>query len=76
MSKTFKRFFAGLLAFVLVFAMTAAIAPAKEVKADFGRAGKFEMYLLDAEHDGELVGTVTDTVFTMPNHSCILLKEI
>ncbi|MBP3578716.1 MAG: hypothetical protein J6K15_11440 [Lachnospiraceae bacterium] len=34
MSKTFKRFFAGLLAFVLAFAMTAAAAPAKEVKAD------------------------------------------
>ena len=34
MSKTVKKFFAGLLAFVMVFAMTAAAAPAKEVKAD------------------------------------------
>ena len=33
MNKTFKKFFAGLLAFVLVFAMTAVAAPAKEVKA-------------------------------------------
>ena len=31
MSKTMKKFFAGLLAFVLVFAMTATAAPAKEV---------------------------------------------
>ena len=42
MSKTFKRFFAGLLAFVMVFAMTAAAAPAKEVKAD---EEKYEMFL-------------------------------
>ncbi len=34
MSKKLKRFFAGLLAFVMVLAMTAAAAPAKEVKAD------------------------------------------
>lgn len=34
MSKKFKRFFAGLLAFVMVFAMTAVAAPAKEAKAD------------------------------------------
>ena len=36
MSKTFKKFFAGLLAFVLVFAMTAVAAPAKEAKAADG----------------------------------------
>ncbi len=34
MSKKFKKFFAGLLAFVMAFAMTAAAAPAAEVKAD------------------------------------------
>ncbi|MBO5175815.1 MAG: PT domain-containing protein [Lachnospiraceae bacterium] len=33
MSKTVKKFFAGLLAFVMVFAMTAVAAPAKEVRA-------------------------------------------
>ncbi len=51
-------------------------APEIEVRLDFGRSGKFEVYRLDAEHDGELTGTVTDTVFTMPNQSCILLREI
>ena len=34
MSKKLKRVFAGLLAFVMVLAMTAVAAPAKEVKAD------------------------------------------
>ena len=42
MSKTFKKFFAGLLAFVLVFAMTAVAAPKAEVKAD---GEKYEMFL-------------------------------
>jgi len=51
-------------------------APEKELRLDFGRSGKFEIYRLDAEHDGELTGTVTDTIFNMPNHSCILLREI
>ena len=42
MSKTFKRFFAGLLAFVMVFAMTAVAALKAEVKAD---EGQYEMFL-------------------------------
>ena len=42
MNKTFKKFFAGLLAFVLVFAMTAVAAPKAEVKAD---GEKYEMFL-------------------------------
>lgn len=42
MSKKFKRFFAGLLAFVLVFAMTAVAAPTAEAKAD---EEKYEMFL-------------------------------
>lgn len=50
--------------------------PPADVKLDFGRERKFEVYLLDDEHDGELVGAVTDTSFAMKCHSCILLKEI
>ena len=42
MSKTVKKFFAGLLAFVMVFAMTAAAAPKAEVKAD---EEKYELFL-------------------------------
>ena len=50
--------------------------PAADVKLDFGREGKFEVYLLDADHDGELVGETNTTEFTMKCHSCLLLKEI
>ena len=51
MKKTFKKFFAGLLAFVLVFAMTAVAAPAKEVKA----ADEYLLYLaIGAGNDWEL----------------------
>ena len=50
--------------------------PDTEVKLDFGRVGIFEVYQLDADHDGELVATTDKTEFTMKCHSCILLKEI
>ena len=50
--------------------------PPADVKLDFGRERKFEVYLLDDDHNGELVGTVTETSFAMKCHSCILLKEI
>ena len=51
-------------------------ASEKEVCIDFGRSGRFEVYRLDADCDGELTETVTDTIFTMPNQSCILLREV
>ena len=50
MKKTFKKFFAGLLAFVLVFAMTAVAAPKAEVKAD--EEGYFMFLAMGADTDG------------------------
>ncbi len=50
--------------------------PEKSVKVDFGREGEFEVYLLDAQHDGELVATTKNTEFTMKCQSVIMLKEI
>ena len=50
--------------------------PDAKVKLDFGREGNFEVYLLDSDHDGELVNTTSTTEFTMKCHSCILIKEI
>ena len=48
----------------------------KKVSVNFGRTGKYEIYLLDNEHDAEFVG-VTDTLeFDMKLHSAILIKEI
>jgi len=48
----------------------------RSVSLDFGHNGKFEVYSLDETHDGELVETVQELEFTLPRHSCILLKEI
>ena len=48
----------------------------KKVKLDFGRKAKFEVYLVDKDHNGELVKTTSKTTFKMPVHSFILLKEI
>ena len=46
------------------------------LSVDFGKTGNYEIYLLDKEHDGELIGTAADLVFEMPVHSSILIKEI
>ena len=50
-------------------------APNKEVKLDFGKDGEYEIYLLDGDHDGELVKTTKELAFDMKNQSCILIKE-
>ena len=51
-------------------------APKKEISIDFGKKGKYEIYLLDKDHDGELVKTTDNLNFNMKVHSCILIKEI
>ena len=51
-------------------------APVQTVKLDFGREGRFEVYLLDAEHDAESIPVPANLTFTLPLHSCLLLKEI
>ena len=50
--------------------------PAKEIGVDFGRKGNYEIYLLDKDHDGELVGTTDEPSFLMPIHSCVMIREI
>ena len=51
-------------------------APNKEIELDFGKDGKYEVYLLDKEHDGELIDTTDKLLFNMSVHSCLLIKEI
>jgi len=48
----------------------------KNISVDFGRKGKYEIYLLDEEHDGELYSTTSDLDFVMKNNTVILMKEI
>ena len=48
----------------------------KSFAVDFGRSGKYEIYLLDESHDGELVNTTDALNFTMQANTCIMIKEI
>lgn len=51
-------------------------APAKEIKVDFGKQGNYEIYLVDSEKDGELIGVTDNLEFTLQNCSFMLIKEI
>lgn len=46
-----------------------------KLKIDFGKNAQFDIFLLDKDHDGELVKTTTDIILDMPVHSCVLIKE-
>lgn len=48
----------------------------KQVKIDFMRNSNYEIYLLDNEHDGELVAETSELEFTLEPNTCILIKEI
>lgn len=53
-------------------------AKEKEITLDFGEAkadAKYEIYLLDETHDGELVDTMVMPTFTMKPNTCVLVKE-
>ena len=51
-------------------------AAAKSVALDFGRTGRYEVYLLDETHDGELIQTTDKLEFALTNQSVLLIKEI
>ena len=50
--------------------------PAIDLKVDLGKEGKYEVYRVDKDHDGELVDITSDLTFNLPIHSFILIKEI
>ena len=49
---------------------------AKEIKLDFGREGKYEIYLVDSEKNGELVNVTDKTEFIIEPCSFMLIKEV
>ena len=51
------------------------VAEDKTFSIDFGKEGEYEIYLLDENHDAELVNTTGELTFTMTPNSCILIKE-
>lgn len=44
-------------------------------KVDFGRDGEYEIYLVDEEHNGELVKTTSELTFTMKPNTFMMIKE-
>lgn len=48
----------------------------KIITVDFGKTGRYEIYLLDENHDAELVDTTDELTFTLKNNTCIMIKEI
>ena len=51
-------------------------AEAKEITLDFGREGKYEIYVVDNDSDGELKEVTSDLTLKLPVHTCVLIKEV
>lgn len=47
----------------------------KSFSVDFGRDGEYDVYLLDKDHDAELISTGKDLSFTLKACSCLMIKE-
>ena len=48
----------------------------KDIKIDFGKEGKYEIYVVDEEKDGELILTTDKLEFNIKPWSFVLIKEI
>ena len=51
-------------------------SPEKEFTVDFGKSGKYEVYLVDKDNDETLIATTDAPTLTLPIHACVLIKEI
>lgn len=51
--------------------------PDREVAVDFGRKnGKYELYLLDEEHDAVFVGETSDLKLSIKPNTCVMVREL
>lgn len=51
-------------------------AEARSVCLDFGKSGAtYEVYAVDQTHDGTLLCETDDLTFTLPVHTCLMIKE-
>lgn len=51
-------------------------AESKDIHIDFGEDGRYEIYMLDDEHDADLIAETSELTFALKNHSCALIKQI
>ena len=47
----------------------------KTIKVNFNKDSEYEVYLLDKEHNGDLIQITKELVFDISIHSCLLIKE-
>ncbi len=50
-------------------------AAPKSVRLDFGRAGEYEIYLVDKEHSGEMVSVTGELSFELLPNTCMLVVQ-
>lgn len=50
-------------------------AAERTVRLDLGRSASYEVYVLDKDHDGTLLCETDDLTFTLPVHTCLMIKE-
>lgn len=50
-------------------------AAAQTVRIDFGKKAKYDVFILDAEHNGTESVETDDLTFTLPAESCLLIRE-
>lgn len=48
----------------------------KTLKIDFGREGRYEIYLLDEDHNADPIKETSDLTLTMKPNSCVMIKEL
>ncbi len=51
-------------------------APSKKVTIELKTGATYEVYLVDKDHDGELIATTDTLTFDLAVHSMLLIKEI
>lgn len=66
----------GKILCVLTYCTDDDNASEKSFSVDFGKDGRYEIYLLDESRDGELIDTTSDLNFTMEANTCVMIKEI
>ncbi|MBR4941534.1 MAG: hypothetical protein IKZ19_05990, partial [Clostridia bacterium] len=66
----------GLITAVITYYSDDDNAGNKKLALDFGRTAKFDVYLLDEDHDGELIAEASEnTEFDLKVCSCVMLRE-
>ncbi len=67
---------AGKILCALTYYIDNDYAESKSISLDFGRTGKYNIYILDETHDAELADTTSKLSFDLKVHQCLLIEEI